>query len=59
MATNHRFLDRLGVFDRHPGTNLVASISNNSAVQRNVVGLLFQTFLLVFVPEIQLSPRRY
>jgi hypothetical protein len=39
MATNHRFLDRLGVFDHHRGTYLVASISNNSAVQRNVVGL--------------------
>ena len=44
MATNHRFLDGLGVFDHHRGTDLVASISNNSAVQRNVVGLLFQTF---------------
>ena len=44
MATNHRFLDGLGVFDHHRGTDLVASISNNSAVQRNVGVLLFQTF---------------
>ena len=44
MATNHRFLDGLGVFNHHRGTDLVASVSNNSAVQRNVGVLLFQTF---------------